>query len=224
MLEGVLIDLLKTKWNTFVKAKFYRQFYIFTCYFLISLAAFCLRPKAYHEDDDADDNKNSTAMGLSNETLNAPVKSFIIKNLTEIICNYTVMNEAMTILTNATNGVHDNETISIEDEVETDQWTAFSECPLLDISTTTLRVKLAAEGMLTVFALYYILTAFRELRFLGAKMFFENLVSQQTQRSHRSFVNVTMTVHCSLAQCPISSYNRCRALHHHVSCFCSLAG
>lgn len=44
LLEGMLIDLLKTKWNTFVKFRFYRQFILFSCYFLISLVCFTLRP------------------------------------------------------------------------------------------------------------------------------------------------------------------------------------
>lgn len=44
LLDGILIDLLKTKWNTFVKSRFYRQFYLFTSYFLVSLMSFLLRP------------------------------------------------------------------------------------------------------------------------------------------------------------------------------------
>lgn len=44
LLEGMLIDLLKTKWNTFVKFRFYRQFLSFFCYFLVSLVCFTLRP------------------------------------------------------------------------------------------------------------------------------------------------------------------------------------
>lgn len=40
----MLGDLLKTKWNTFVKFRFYRQFILFFCYFLVSLACFTLRP------------------------------------------------------------------------------------------------------------------------------------------------------------------------------------
>lgn len=161
-----------------MKAKFYRQFYIFFVYFLISLAAFGLRPKAYKEEDD-DGSHNSTEIGLSNGTLSSPVQ-FVINNMTEILCNYTVFNEAMSSLTNATTGMHSNGTVAPDVTDMMDSWNSFSECPLLDISTTTLKVKLAAEGVLTIFALYYILTAFRELRFLGAKMFFENLVSQQT--------------------------------------------
>lgn len=44
LMDGVLIDLLNAKWNTFVKAKFYKQFFLFAFYFLISLVCFTLRP------------------------------------------------------------------------------------------------------------------------------------------------------------------------------------
>lgn len=44
LLDGVLIDLLKTKWNTFVKYRFYKQFFCFTIYFVISLLTYILRP------------------------------------------------------------------------------------------------------------------------------------------------------------------------------------
>lgn len=55
LLDGILIDLLKTKWNTFVKSRFYRQFYLFTSYFLISLISFLLRPGPVGLDADDDD-------------------------------------------------------------------------------------------------------------------------------------------------------------------------
>ncbi|XKL66119.1 hypothetical protein PGB90_009539 [Kerria lacca] len=44
LMDGVLIDLLNAKWNTFVKFRFYRQFFQFSLYFLISLICFTLRP------------------------------------------------------------------------------------------------------------------------------------------------------------------------------------
>lgn len=175
LLEGVLIDLLKTKWETFVKAKFYRQFYLFAIYFFISLFAFCLRPKAIGSDDDADSAGNSTREFNASDTTNAPVKSLIMHNLTEILCNYSAYQEALVqseLAVNATD-LYDNSTLPMD---ESNEWASFSECPLLDISTVENRIKLVAEGLLTIGALYYILSALRELRFLGAKMFFENLV------------------------------------------------
>ena len=181
LLEGVLIDLLKVKWETFVKAKFYRQFYLFAIYFFISLFAFGLRPKAIGDggdDGDADKGGNSTREFNTNDTTNAPVKSLILHNLTEILCNFSAYHEAIVQtemgVMNSTD-LYENSTMPIDSD--SDEWTAFSECPLLDISTWENRTKLVAEGLLTIGALYYILQALREAKFLGAKMFFENLVS-----------------------------------------------
>ncbi|XP_048506566.1 transient receptor potential cation channel subfamily V member 5 isoform X2 [Athalia rosae] len=44
LMDGVLVDLLNAKWNTFVKSRFYRQYFLFCFYFLISLVSFTLRP------------------------------------------------------------------------------------------------------------------------------------------------------------------------------------
>ncbi|XP_033305073.1 transient receptor potential cation channel subfamily V member 5 isoform X3 [Bombus bifarius] len=44
LMDGVLVDLLNAKWNTFVKSRFYRQFFLFCFYFILSLISFTLRP------------------------------------------------------------------------------------------------------------------------------------------------------------------------------------
>jgi transient receptor potential cation channel subfamily V member 5 len=140
LLEGVLIDLLKTKWNSFVKAKFYRQFYFFFMYFVVSLFAFGLRPKAYGSREDEDENRNETISSDTNiteATASAPVRSLIMHNLTEILCNYTIYQDALTQSEIAGNS-SDNSTMPSDDE----EWTSFSECPLLDISSLENRVRM----------------------------------------------------------------------------------
>lgn len=44
LIEGVTVDLLKTKWNSFIKKNFYRQIAMFTVFFLISAFCFVSRP------------------------------------------------------------------------------------------------------------------------------------------------------------------------------------
>lgn len=123
-----------------MKAKFYRQFYIFSVYFFISLFAFGLRPKAIGDGDDDDKASNSTQEAHSNETTNAPVKSLYFHNLTEILCNFSAIQEALVQtevnLPNTTD-MYENSTMPMSDS---DEWTSFSECPLLDISTLENRV------------------------------------------------------------------------------------
>ena len=128
-----------------MKAKFYRQFYLFAIYFVISLFAFGLRPKAIGDgdDDDTEKNRNRTREVTMNETTNAPVKSpYNLHNLTEILCNYSAIHEAIVqtdISTTNTTELYENSTMPMDDSGE---WTSFSECPLLDISTLTNRVSM----------------------------------------------------------------------------------
>ncbi|XP_017757214.1 PREDICTED: transient receptor potential cation channel subfamily V member 5 [Eufriesea mexicana] len=44
LMDGILVDLLNAKWNAFVKSRFYRQFFLFCFYFVLSLISFTLRP------------------------------------------------------------------------------------------------------------------------------------------------------------------------------------
>ena len=44
LIEGVVVDLLQTKWKSFIRRTFFRQIMMFTCYFLLSSYAFVKRP------------------------------------------------------------------------------------------------------------------------------------------------------------------------------------
>ena len=41
-----MVDLLNTKWKTFVRGSYYRQFFTFIVYFLLSSFVFIMRPSA----------------------------------------------------------------------------------------------------------------------------------------------------------------------------------
>lgn len=68
-MDGVVIDLLKTKWDTFVKSRFYKQFYMFAFYFLFSLASFILRPGPLVKTSD-DENGNGNGNGNDDDSKN----------------------------------------------------------------------------------------------------------------------------------------------------------
>lgn len=82
LLDGVLIDLLKTKWNTFVKSRFYRQFYLFAIYFLVSLVSFLLRPGPDIEEADDDD---EGGVKDKNNKGNQTLSQLSMTNLTEAL-------------------------------------------------------------------------------------------------------------------------------------------
>lgn len=84
-MDGVLIDLLKTKWNVFVKRRFYRQFFLFAFYFLISLVCFTLRPGP------PDKSSSSPSLNTTQNTTN------VTTNVTKIpidgnLFNNTILN------------------------------------------------------------------------------------------------------------------------------------
>ena len=43
LIEYVIVDLLKAKWNSYIRKSFFRQFFAFSVYFLISTVAYTLR-------------------------------------------------------------------------------------------------------------------------------------------------------------------------------------
>ncbi|XP_076364510.1 LOW QUALITY PROTEIN: transient receptor potential cation channel subfamily V member 5-like [Tachypleus tridentatus] len=72
MLEGLLIDLLHCKWNTFVKFRFYKQFATFAVYFLISLTCFVLRPAPLVGNEEETDTNLTSKEFYENGSLSLP--------------------------------------------------------------------------------------------------------------------------------------------------------
>lgn len=110
LLDGILIDLLKTKWNTFVKSRFYRQFYLFTSYFLISLISFLLRPGPNVTDtnDDDDNDTNDDANGNSNDDKRDDNNVNTVNNSTTLHQHLYYSNQTVLIsnVLNVTNNHH----------------------------------------------------------------------------------------------------------------------
>ncbi|XP_047523525.1 transient receptor potential cation channel subfamily V member 5 [Pieris napi] len=180
LLEGMLIDLLKTKWNTFVKFRFYRQFILFACYFVVSLVCFTLRP------------------GPPDRALNSTVVNTTVASITNIVDaevapeveNCSLLHIAEKLAVEVFNGSKVNETkcghfkshpkVKTSDapkETDMEGWweDLTEECRLMNFDSSQAKVRICTELMLWLGALIYIAAALREARFLGLKMFFENL-------------------------------------------------
>ena len=52
LIEYVIVDLLKVKWNSFVKRTFYTQFFIFVMFFFLSSCCFVLREQTPLQEED----------------------------------------------------------------------------------------------------------------------------------------------------------------------------
>lgn len=165
-MDGVLIDLLNAKWNTFVKFKFYRQFFTFAFYFLISLVCWTLRPGP----PVLKQNSNTT------RTLNGTNMTFLGTNTT-FIYNLTLLLNDTLKLGNATRFAMNN-----TEESEVEEWwdNLTEECRLMYLETPQAKIRLSAEIAMVIGAFTYLIAAIREARFLGGRMFFENLVTAKT--------------------------------------------
>ncbi|XP_023947943.1 transient receptor potential cation channel subfamily V member 6 [Bicyclus anynana] len=181
LLEGMLIDLLKTKWNTFVKFRFYRQFILFSCYFLISLVCFTLRPGP--PDRAVNGTVVNTTIGtLTNDTelMTEEINCTISKPADFDSGDVEIFNNTKQAGIQCGNfKSHPKEKPSTEAPRENDMegwWEDLTEeCRLMNFETWQAKIRISAELMLWVGALAYIGAALREAKFLGLKMFFENL-------------------------------------------------
>ncbi|XP_072757468.1 transient receptor potential cation channel subfamily V member 5 [Anoplolepis gracilipes] len=86
LMDGVLIDLLNAKWNTFVKFRFYRQFILFFFYFVLSLISFTLRPGP-QTDENANDTLTSTNSFNITTMESVILKSLQSSDLSELVTN-----------------------------------------------------------------------------------------------------------------------------------------
>lgn len=178
LLDGVLIDLLKTKWNTFVKSRFYRQFYLFATYFVVSLVGFLLRPGPdMDEEDDGDDADGEAKAALA---MNGKENGTVFEKLVALYPGEQMLMRSMLATAYTEQPFRYNATVigdAVEPTVSTDWWSSYADCPLTNIETTTNKVRVCAELSLLCGAMLYIAAALRESRFLGYNMFVENLVS-----------------------------------------------
>uniref|UniRef100_A0A182QKQ8 Ion transport domain-containing protein n=1 Tax=Anopheles farauti TaxID=69004 RepID=A0A182QKQ8_9DIPT len=183
LLDGVLIDLLKTKWNTFVKDKFYRQFFMFFCYFCVSLVSFTLRngPPPAEDDEKSEPEGANKTSGTTKEDLRRHVwnGSMTLEETGDVLMSgngtgtaigMDLLGGKLTEAFNASTGEFDPS--------ELDDGLFFnSKCHTMDYDGMEGKVRLISEMIILVGAFLYLLAALRELKFLGRKMFFENLMT-----------------------------------------------
>ncbi|KPJ13765.1 Transient receptor potential cation channel subfamily V member 5 [Papilio machaon] len=179
LLDGMLIDLLKTKWNTFVKFRFYRRFIFFSFYFLVSLVCFTLRPGPPERTT------NSTVLNTTVfHNINYTEATSDVENCT-IINGGEFDSSAVEVLNISKPGPRCSRFKSHpkdkdkkprrENDMEGWWEDLTEECRLMNLDSWQAKVRISGELLLWVGALAYIGAALREARFLGLKMFFENL-------------------------------------------------
>ncbi|XP_021355554.1 transient receptor potential cation channel subfamily V member 5-like isoform X2 [Mizuhopecten yessoensis] len=92
MMDGVVVNLLKEKWKTFVRFRFYRRFAIFAVYFILFLVVFLLRP-----GDDMCPSRTVNMTGAENITTVEKDPCYLLKVCnTEDIVRFTL--EALVLI------------------------------------------------------------------------------------------------------------------------------
>ncbi|XP_050307114.1 transient receptor potential cation channel subfamily V member 1 isoform X2 [Anthonomus grandis grandis] len=160
LLDGVLIDLLNAKWNTFVKSKFYRQFFTFAFYFIVSLVAFILRPGPPLHTEAPKNATNITKHAHNNDSAS---NSTAILNLTaKVLINLSKVAKK-----------------DDDDDYDVEEWwdNLQEECRLMNLDKVEGQIRFTAELGITFGAFCYLAAAIRETKFLGMRMFFENLMT-----------------------------------------------
>ena len=154
LIEYVIVDLLKVKWETFVKREFFKQMGQFTVFFILAITAFITRPLVpedgcnnSQEDDDLNETL-TTSTGLD----------WYSKNLT------------MEFSSNWTDSLFDNETCKSMTESM-----GLGDCYLYKLDSEVDVVRCVCEVLIVIFSLLFILKALRELSFLGLRVFMENM-------------------------------------------------
>ena len=148
LIEYVVVDLLKVKWESFVKREFFKQMFQFTIFFVLAMVAFLLRPVPTGR--------------CSPLKLSAP-------NSTESDLNETVV--AMYL-----NQSYDSDQVSqncSEDDMTIP--TELGECYLHTFETLPDQIRLACEMSIVILGFLFIVKAVREFCFLGFKIFWENM-------------------------------------------------
>ncbi|XP_014253746.1 transient receptor potential cation channel subfamily V member 6 [Cimex lectularius] len=224
LMDGVLIDLLNAKWNAFVKNRFYRQFFLFLFYFLISLVCFTLRPgplppkpieatsrpnttvdalnttdldmystldytstpmwdTSLENNDSTDTKLTEPKIGLIDLESPGPIvnldetenKQLCLDGLIKSSCKQP--SGVMKGKSAKNTDVYFNMSFQLHRGRVEEWWDDWGKCRLLQMTTLEEMVRLAAEFLLEIGALLYIIAALREARFLGWSMFVENLMT-----------------------------------------------
>ena len=166
LIEYVVVDLLKVKWNTFIKREFFKQMAMFTVFFSLAITAFIIRPLVPEEECDQEEEETSsgnlTMSPLTTDMEEPPMAALLLSNATNATCEMVARQ------------VSDGQSVSIHEVILIFR-THFTNCYLHSIEEPMDQIRFACEVLIVFFGFLYILKALRELSFLGIKIFMENM-------------------------------------------------
>ncbi|PNF35990.1 hypothetical protein B7P43_G02292 [Cryptotermes secundus] len=195
LMDGMLVDLLNAKWNAFGKFRFYRQFFLFLFYFLISLVCFTLRPGPPPKQAATSPPLNSTGSNvttpipLSNSSTFSHMSSQIFSSpdyngqieVTSYLGGMYHKNSSKHTQYSASNKHLNYTGISshAEDDDDDDDWweDLIEECRLIQFGSLKVKIRVICELCMEIGSVLYILAALWEACFLGLNMFIDNFMT-----------------------------------------------
>ena len=182
LIEGIVVNLLHTKWKCFIRREFFKQIFIFFIYFCLSMFVFVSRPMRASEYNCVPKNETGTTLfaeSVFNMTT-IPPDVTTTSSLVNTDFMTTVADMINMTTTVAQDGLDNQEDDEEEDEEEEPCEEGLvpvplDQCYMNDYDTLFKQGRLMAEVVLVFFSVAYLVRACMELSFLGRKLFKENL-------------------------------------------------
>ena len=146
LIEYVVVDLLKVKWESFIKREFFKQMFQFSIFFVLALIAFLLRPVPTGTCPEKALLSNNTK-----ELTDSPLTTLVFNETLEETAGQNCTEDVMYIPTK------------------------IGECYLHTFETLTDQIRISCEVSIVILGFLFILKAMREFSFLGHKIFLENM-------------------------------------------------
>ncbi len=194
LIEGVVVDLLQTKWNSFIKKTFYRQIAMFTIFFLISTFCFVARPRTpkFRCVNNTLTTNASTLSTLSSfdtsfddflttlgdeEYASSDLVTSSPYTEEDLLNNVTLFNSTMFASTKAPNATKATKKPNLSYECA-NGLTRVDEniCYLHTYDTLLKQIRGMFEVVLVVWSVIYLGIALREMTFLPMPIFIQNMV------------------------------------------------
>ena len=176
LIEGIVVNVLQTKWKSFIRRVFFKQMMIYFVYFVISICVFVTRPvHPMYTCVAKEDISESLFDGNGTDTDITTTMSSLIDIELATVANWP---PNVTMGTNITDSLGNGDEGEEEEEFECgeDEVVQFrDECHMNDYDTSYKQGRLLGEILCVLYSIYYLALGGREWSFLGWRIFLQNL-------------------------------------------------
>ena len=184
LIEYVIVDLLKVKWNSFVKRQFFFEFFVFIAFFILSSCVFVMRETTPTSSEESESNC-TTILSNMTETIMANMTDMLTRIKREDFSAAADINEtdrstsllddiALPALVGNLGDLEMNSN-GTDDLCMEDGMDDIDTCYHNTYTSPDKQVRLVLEIILVIWSLAYLIKAAHEYTFLGKKIFVDNM-------------------------------------------------